>query len=329
MKIGKLTISDLKSLVLQNIKNNRKEVLTNPQIGGDCAMIETKGEKIIYLSSDPITGATKNIGKLAVHINANDIATSGTSPTGIMLTIIAPPNTTKNEIEIIIKEAQAECEKLNISILGGHTEISDGVNRIIVSCTSIGIGEKNDSKILKKPKAGDKILITKGIGIEGTGIIATEKATELEKIFGKEFVEKAKKYLENISVVNDGVLANKKSVGMHDVTEGGLFGAVWEMCELYNLGAKIYEDKIFISEETQKICEYLQINPLKLISSGTMLLIVPEENLESLTKVYDEAEIKSFCIGKLTEEKEILFVTKNNQVEKILPPESDELYRVL
>ncbi|MGL6063889.1 MAG: AIR synthase family protein [Fusobacteriaceae bacterium] len=329
MKIGKLNISDLKSLILDNIRNNREEVLTNPEIGGDCAIIECKGEKLIYLSSDPITGSTKEIGKLGVNINANDIATSGTAPLGIMLTILAPPNTKKNELEKIIKEAQDECDKLNMSILGGHTEITDAVNRIIISVTAIGIGEKKELKLQNKIKAGDCFLITKGVGIEGTGIIASEKEYELTEKFGKDFVDKAKDNLQHTSVVKDGILGKKLAKSMHDATEGGLLGAIWELCEFCGFGAEIYEEKIYISKETREISNYYKINPLRLISSGTMLILVEKKDLEELKKKYSENNIESYFIGVLTENKEKLMINSIGEKTLIEEPESDELYKVL
>ncbi|MGL5123408.1 MAG: AIR synthase family protein [Fusobacteriaceae bacterium] len=329
MKIGKLNISDLKSLILDNIKNNREEVLSNPEIGGDCAVISCSGEKLIYLSSDPITGSTKDIGKLGVNINANDIATSGTAPLGIMLTILAPPNTQKNELKKIIKEAQKECNELNMSILGGHTEITDAVNRIVISVTAIGIGEKKELKRQNNLKAGDCLLITKGIGIEGIGIIANEKEYELIKKFGKDFVERAKENLKHTSVVKEGILGKGLSKGMHDATEGGLLGAIWEFCELCGFGVEIYEDKIYMSKETREISNYYKINPLRLISSGTMLVLVEKKDLEELKKKYSENNIESYFIGILTESKEKLIINSIGEKTLIEEPESDELYKVL
>lgn len=262
MQIGKLSIQDLKDLILKNIKNNRKEVLSNPKIGGDCAVVECGEEKLLYLSSDPITAATNSLGKLAVHINANDIATSGTAPLGIMLTILAPQGTTKSELENIILEAQAECDKLNISILGGHTEITDAVNRIVLSVTAIGIGERENFENKKDIEPGDYLVITKGVGIEGTGIIASEKESELKAEFGEKFVDTAKEFLDKTSVVREGEIAGKYTKGMHDVTEGGLLGAVWEMADLYDLGVELDIETFEINPVTVKISEYFNIDPL-------------------------------------------------------------------
>ena len=327
MKIGKLTINDLREIIFKNIRNNRSEVITNPEIGGDCAVIKTSGDDVIYLSSDPITGATNSLGKLGININANDIATSGVSPLGVMLTILAPPGTTRESLEDIIKEAQEQCDVLNMSILGGHTEITDAVNRIVLSVTAIGIGKKDEIKDRRTVLPGDSLIITKGVGIEGTGIIASEKSDELEERFGIEFVQKCKNYLNMTSVVKDGIISNKYAKGMHDVTEGGLLGALWEMCELYNLGCKVDYNKIKISDEVRELTKFFGIDPLKLISSGTMLISVGANDSKELVSSLIKEGIEAYKIGVLTESKEKILEINGKEV-KIEEPESDELYKV-
>ncbi|MGL6065986.1 MAG: AIR synthase family protein [Cetobacterium sp.] len=327
MKIGKLTISDLNDLIFNNIKNSNKNILSAGEIGSDCAAIEI-GDNVIYLSTDPITGANNGLGKLAININCNDIATEGISPTGIMLTILAPPNTKKEEIALIMKDAQDEANKIGVSIIGGHTEITTAVNRTIVSATSIGIGLKKDLKKRENIVADDRIIITKGIGIEGTGIIAFEKEEELLKFFPNSIVEDAKNLLNETSVVKDGLIANRFSKGMHDVTEGGLLGALWESSCFYNLGIEISYEKIFIHHSTKEICEYFNIDPLKLISSGTMLIVVSNENSNLLLKELKNNGIDAFDIGRFTESKECLLI-KNGKNLKIASPESDELYKII
>lgn len=327
MKIGKLTINDLRDIIFKNIRNNRSEVITNPEIGGDCAVIKTSGDDVIYLSSDPITGSTNSLGKLGININANDIATSGVSPLGVMLTILAPPGTTRDALENIIKEAQEQCDVLNMSILGGHTEITDAVNRIVLSVTAIGIGKKDEIKDRRTVLPGDSLIITKGIGIEGTGIIASEKSDALEERFGIEFVQKCKNYLNMTSVVKDGMISNKYAKGMHDVTEGGLLGALWEMCELYNLGCKVEYNKIKISDEVRELTNFFSIDPLKLISSGTMLISVGASDSKDLINSLIKEGIEAYEIGVLTESKERILEVNGKEV-KIEEPESDELYKV-
>ncbi|MGL5089164.1 MAG: AIR synthase family protein [Cetobacterium sp.] len=327
MKIGKLTISDLNDLIFNNIKNSNENILSTGEIGSDCAAIEV-GDNIIYLSTDPITGANKGLGKLAININCNDIATEGISPTGIMLTILAPPHTKKEEIALIMKEAQDEADKIGVSIIGGHTEITAAVNKTIISATSIGIGLKKDFKKRNNIVAEDRLIITKGIGIEGTGIIAFEKEKELLQVLSKSTVEDAKNLLDFTSVVKDGIIANKFSKGMHDVTEGGLLGALWESSCFYNLGLEIAYEKIFIHQSTKEICKYFKIDPLKLISSGTMLIVVSKEDSNLLLKELKDNGIEAFDIGRFTESKERLLI-KNGKNLKIASPESDELYKII
>ncbi|MGL5965554.1 MAG: AIR synthase-related protein [Fusobacteriaceae bacterium] len=328
MQIGKLKTGDLKNLILKNIKNNRKEVISNPEIGGDCAIVACGDEKLIYLSSDPITGATNSLGKLAIHINANDIATSGVSPLGVMITILAPENTEKYELENIILEAQAECDRMNMSILGGHTEITGAVNRIIVSVTAIGIGERKDIERRGRALSGDLLLITKGIGIEGTGIIALEKENELLLEFGSEFVDEAKKFIDKTSVVREGEVLGKFAKGMHDVTEGGILGAVWEMAELFDVGVNLNIKDEMISKYTQKISEFYKIDPLKLISSGTMLVCIEKSQKQEIIELLQENRIEYYFIGEFINSRERKYIF-NGEVKEIEEPESDELYRVV
>lgn len=327
MEIGKLKASELEKLIFNNIKNEREEVLTDPKIGGDCAVLDF-GSKVAYISSDPITGATEELGKLAVNINCNDIATAGVQPVGLMLTILAPEGTKAEDIKRVVSDAQAECEKINVSIMGGHTEITKVVNQIVISVTAIGIGKKEEYVKREEVNPGDYMILTKGAGIEGTGIIAYERAYELEEALGEKTLKEAKAMLDKISVVREGVIASPYVKGMHDVTEGGVLGAVWEVSEFYGLGAKIYREKIKIAECTQKICTYFDINPLKLISSGSMLLAADPEKGEELIKILHKEGIKSHIIGKFTEKNSKTIVSKYS-TEEIEEPGSDELYKVV
>lgn len=327
MKVGKLKAADLKELIFQNIKGSRKEILTKPEIGGDCAVIDF-GEKVAYLSTDPITGTSEELGKLAVNINCNDIATAGVEPVGIMLTILAPDGTSKEELSKIMRDADTECKKLGVAIIGGHTEITSAVNQIITSVTAIGIGEKKDYTEREKTLDGDILILTKGVGIEGTGIIAYEKSEEIERELGKEILDEAKAMLDKTSVVKEGLVASPYVKGMHDVTEGGILGAVWEMSEFYNLGVEVYREKLEIARSTKAICDYYNIDPLRLISSGSMLLVVAKEKYEELGDKLTLEGIGWSNIGRLTNEKPKVIIS-GCFIKEIEEPESDELYKVI
>lgn len=327
MKIGKLNITDLKELIFSNITNRNKKILATGEIGNDCSAIEVDNN-IIYLSSDPITGATKNIGALAVNINCNDIATEGIVPTGIMLTILAPEITTKDEIATIMKDAEREATKLGITILGGHTEITSAVNRIIISATVIGIGDKESFKKRKTIKSGDRLVITKGVGIEGIGIIASEKEEELKKYISADILSEAKALLAQTSVVKEGILANSIVKSMHDVTEGGILGAIWESASYHNLGVEIEYNNIYIPNCVKVITDYYNIDPLRLISSGTMLMIVDKEKSETLLTLLKDNDIKAYDIGYFTNKQEKILI-RDKLKENITPPDSDELYKII
>lgn len=327
VKVGKLDSELLQKIVFNNIKFNREEVLVRPGIGEDCAVVDF-GDYVLIMSTDPITGAASEIGRLAVHINCNDIATNGIEPLGLMMTILAPKGTTEKEIDDVMKQASQEAAKLNVEIIGGHTEITEAVNRMVISATAIGRQLK--SKIIKSSgaKIGDKIIMTKTAGLEGTGIIAYDLEDRLSSTFSREIIEKAKKMVDKLSVVKEGVVGGKVGASsMHDVTEGGILGAVWEICKAGKVGCDIYKDSIAIADETHKICKFLDIDPLKLISSGTMLITISPEREKELISELIKNGIKTSVIGEITEKG--IFLIDNDNTTEIEPPESDELYKVI
>ncbi|HHV59978.1 MAG TPA: AIR synthase [Clostridiaceae bacterium] len=326
MEIGKIPNDILKNIILDKIKENRSEVLIRPKIGEDCCGIDFE-DNICVMSSDPITGTANEIGKLAVHISCNDIASCGSEPIGLLVTILAPPNATYNDLETVMKQLTGEAASLNVDIVGGHTEITSAVNRFVLACTCIGKVKKEKMVTSSGAKPKDKIIVTKTVGLEGTAIIAHEKENELERAFGREFVCKAKKYINNISVVKEGVLSGSFGVSaMHDVTEGGVLGALWEIAEASEVGVKVDNSLIPVGEETRQICEYYGINPLKLISSGCMLITCSRG--EALVKLLGDNGIPAAIIGEVTEDKRKVLLDNGMEID-IAQPGSDELYKVV
>lgn len=327
VKVGKLDSELLQKIIFNNIKLHRKEVIVRPGIGADCAVVDF-GEYALIMSTDPITGSASEVGKLAVHINCNDIATNGIEPLGLMMTILAPEGTTESEIEQIMKQASYEAGKLNVEIIGGHTEITKAVNRIVISATAIGRQLKSEVVKSSGASVGDKIIMTKTAGLEGTGIIALDLEEKLNSTFSREIIEGAKKMVDDISVVKEGVISGKIGVSsMHDVTEGGILGAVWEICSASKLGCNIYKEKIAVAKETIEICNFFDIDPLRLISSGTMLITINKEKENQLIEELSKNGVRASTIGEITEKG--CFLIENNKKTDIEPPESDELYKVI
>jgi len=329
MEIGKLPNRLLEEIIISNIKTRRDEVIERAGVGKDCAVIDY-GDKYCVISSDPITGATENIGKIAVNVACNDIGAAGAEPNALLMTILAPQGTEQNEIERIMKEANEAADLINVEIVGGHTEITDAVNKMVLSLTALGMRDKEINK--ESVNVGDLILISKEIGIEGTSILYSENKEKLDReLFkGKDLSgEKIEEYINRLSVVREGVICGKLgSKYMHDITEGGIYGALWEAYKANNLGILIKEDNIPISAETKALCDYFDINPYRLISSGSMLIIAGKKDSYKMIEELKKEGIRLEIIGKIIEEKKCL-VEIDKDIIEIDEPGSDELYKIV
>ncbi|MCF6461199.1 AIR synthase family protein [Clostridium sp. Cult3] len=327
MEIGKLPNEVLKRIVFDNIKNRREEVLVGSAIGKDNAIVDF-GDEVCILSTDPITGATKDIGKLAVHISCNDVASSGAEPIGVLLTILAPPNTTEEDIYLIMNEAGEASKTLNVEIMGGHTEITDAVNRVVISATVVGKQKKENMLDIHSIEDGYQVLMTKYVGIEGTSILAKELEAYLEDKIDEAKIKEAQSMGEDISVVKEGVICGEIGVNyMHDITEGGVLGAVWEGAVAINKGIKIYEDLIPIKQITKEISDILDIDPYRLISSGSMLIVAEKGKIPIIKNRLAEEGIKVTVIGEVIEKG--IIMEKGGIPMEIDGPTSDELYKGL
>ncbi|WXR62226.1 AIR synthase family protein [Peptostreptococcaceae bacterium AGR-M142] len=328
MQLGKLSAKQLNDFIFSKLNIKNKEVILGPKVGEDCSVLDL-GDNLCVMSTDPITGASKDIGKLAININVNDIASNGVRPIGVMVTLLLPENILEEELKNILNSLSEECDKLGIDILGGHTEITKAVNQPIINITAIG--KKNRDIYYKKEelKTGDLILITKGIAIEGCGIIFNEKENELKNIFRQEEIEQGKKLLEEISVLKEGLIGGQLGIKyMHDVTEGGILGALYEASNSLNKGLLVSKDKIHIENLKQKLCKYYNIDPLKLISSGSMLVIASKEKIKKYQEELSEINIKTYVIGEVIDDLGFYFVQEDKKI-KIDEVCSDELYKVV
>jgi len=329
LKIGKLDSKLLEDIVFGSIRCKRPEVLVRSGIGKDCASIDFGGYDCI-LSTDPITAAVSEIGRIAIDVSANDIATNGIEPLGIMLAVLLPEGTTEEQVRTIMTQAGEEAERLNIEIIGGHTEITSAVVKPVIVSTAIGRGKKAETatRPLRKIMPGDTILMTKYAGLEGTGIIAGDFRDRLLDVLTPEELAEAEDMIASISVVKEGVIAGRVGFsGMHDITEGGLLGAVWEMCEVAGTGAEICREAVPILGITEKICEIFKIDCLKLISSGCMLIITPDENRDAMVDALKGADIPVAVIGRITDSG--TYLVYNGRRTIIAPPDSDEIYKVV
>ena len=335
MKTGKLDSKLLEDIVFRSITYKRPEVLVRPGIGEDCAVVDF-GEYHCVLSTDPITGAVNKIGKLAVTVSCNDIASNGVEPLGLLLACLLPEGTTIEEIKLIMEQAGAEAARLGVEIIGGHTEITAAVNQPVIVSTAIGRAPAvaSDGKAAgfssRTIAPGDRILMTKTAGLEGTGILALDFRDRLSEFLDAAELEGATAMMDQIDVVREGILGGKLGASaMHDVTEGGILGAVWETCKVGGVGARINKHDIPVSAVTKKICSELGIDPLRLISSGSLLIVAGEKEASAIITALETEGIPIAEIGRITEAGSPVLLIGEGHQETIGPPERDELYKVV
>lgn len=327
MKIGKVPESVLKRSVLKQIKVHRPEVILGASVGEDCAAIRVDDGDVMVLSTDPITGTAEDIGKLAVHVTANDLASSGAQPIGVMVTILLPDDTEEAVLRSIMVQIQEHCEEMNMQVLGGHTEVTNVVSQPLVSIT--GVGKARADRLISTAgiKPGMDIVMTKWIGLEGTSILAKDRQQELLARYPQKMIDTAKEFDRYLSVVKEGMIGAEYGVAsMHDVTEGGIFGALWEIAEASDVGLEIDLMAIPVRQETIEVCEFFDINPYQLISSGSMLMATTDGN--GLVAELKKHDVQAAVIGKATKGNDRVLL--HGEERRFLePPKTDELYNVL
>lgn len=328
---GKIPVDILKEVVFRNLGVKRDEVVLGPSVGIDGTVIGV-GNNSLIVSMDPITGALERIGWLAVNVNANDVATFGVTPAFILSCILLPESANRQIVETICVQMDKAAKEIGAAVVGGHCEVTPGLtNPIVVGC-ALGVTEKGNYVTAGGAKAGDKLVLTKSAGIEGTAILASDREKQLKKVLGSQMLQTAKEFYDNISVVKEALTAFKTGGvnAMHDPTEGGIFGGIHEMADASNLGAKVTEEKILIQPETAKICRFFKIDPLQLISSGALLISAKPESAEKIIGKLKEEKVQAEIIGEFSENIGDRTIRMKNGVVHDLPrPVSDHLWSAL
>ncbi len=327
LPLGKLP-PDLLAELLANAPVSDPRVLVKPGIGLDCAVVDNGDNYMVY-KSDPITFATDEIGWYLVQVNSNDIATTGAIPKWMMVTMLLPEGkTTAVSIIEISQQLYAACEEKNISIIGGHTEITYGIDRPILIGTLMGEVAKEKLITPMGAKTGDRVLLTKGIPIEATAILSREFPERLESVLTTAELAEAQAYLHQpgISVMRDAQIAVQAGevTAMHDPTEGGLAGALWELSEACGFSLTVDKNAIPIPELSAKVCTAFGLDPLATIASGALLLTATEA--EPIITASAKEGIHCVDIGVVGNVRETAVYTLSNQ---LLPrPSRDEIARV-
>jgi len=326
---GKPTLSELRSCILGFKGAYRSDVILGPEIAVDSAIVDCSGIKIA-LKGDPITGAIAEIGRLAVVVPSNDIAAAGGSPRWLTLILLLPTTMSIDDAKLIMDSIDLEARRYGIAIVGGHTEFTGNVSHPIVCSFVSGVVDR----ILdpKNIKPGDFIVVTKTLAMEATVIIASDLADDVEKVFGLDFRVRCLSMRDKLSVIPEARVAVTVDgvIAMHDLTEGGLLAGIVELAEASNLGFTIYEDKIPIAEETRILCEYFGLDPLKAISSGSLLIVVRPYGLDQLREKLSTLRVDYSEIGFFTDDprrREIVY--RDGSIMEAKPPDRDDLWRLL
>ena len=302
LELGKFPPQLLERLLGQ-IPATDPQVLVGPGIGEDAAVIAW-GDKLLVAKSDPITFATDMAGWYAVQVNANDVACTGGSPRWFLATLLVPQGFSETDAEGLFRQVLDACAGLGISLIGGHSEVTLGIDRPIVLGSMLG--EVEPARLVRTGGAqeGDSIVITKGVALEGTAILARDQAAELLRAgVGEAVIHRASVFLTDpgISVVKDARISAEAARvhSFHDPTEGGLFTGLREVAKASDLGVAIEEGSIPVLPETEVICRALGLNPFGLLASGALLTTLPAEDVPALLGQLEQGGISGWEIGQM------------------------------
>ena len=287
-------------------------LVTRRRVGIDVGVTQAGGRYQVS-SSDPITGAKKRLGWYAVNVSANDVATSGIMPDAIDVVVLFPEGSRLKQIRDLMKDVVEAASELGITVSKGHTEITRGINRRIISVTAFGSGDRFVTAADARPD--DVILMTKTAGIEGTSILAG--LNHVRKSLPAGTCERGEKLINSISILPEAKIAfrTRKVHGMHDVTEGGVIGAVLEMGLASRLGFEIDADSIPVDSSTKAICKELSVQPLKLIGSGALLISCSSQDAQNLKCMIERKGIRCSRIGKFLRQRNERQVVTHGKVQ--------------
>ena len=325
MPVGKVPPDALDELVYRHLGTRRPDVLVHAAFGEDCAVVDFGGG-LAAVTTDPITGAGEDLGWYAILIGTNDLAAAGAEPVAVVLTLLLAPARAADDLARIMREAAAAAASLRIEIAGGHSEVVGGLDRTIVVVTALGRVMRDRLLRSGAARSGDTVLLTKAAGVEGTAILADLRRAELVGSLGEAGVSRARAFRERLSVLPEARAAAAAGAhAMHDVTEGGVLGAVYELAAASGLGVLLDADRVPVLPETRAICGLLGADPLALIGSGALLVATPDPDrtAEAITRAGVPATvIATLAAGERR-------VRRAGREGPLAPPARDELWRVL
>jgi len=336
-EIGKISPGVFNELIFPRLGANSEKVLVGPQHGVDVGIVEI-GDKAVSFTCDPVfivpEYGWERAAWFAVHILTSDSVTSGLKPEFLSIDLNLPMEMTKEQLEIVWDTMHEECERLGISVICGHTARYENCHYPMVGgATVVGIGDKDEYVTPRMARAGDKIIITKGPAIEASGIFAAMFPQLIEKEFGHDFRLRADRIFYKMSVVEDAMTAISVGVrengvtAMHDATECGIWGGLYEIAQAADLGVRIEEEQIVVEDCVKKICNYFDIDPYTSISEGTLIIACREHKAPEVVEALTQKSIKSSVVGELTEPEKGMVLIRAGGEEKLEHPIVDPFWK--
>ena len=336
-EIGKISPEIFNELVFPRLGAKSADVLVGPQHGVDVGIVEI-GDKVASFTTDPVfivpEYGWERAAWFAIHIIASDAVTCGLKPKFLSIDLNLPMEMNKEQLEIVWNTMHQQCERLGISIICGHTARYENCHYPMVGgATMVGVGEKDEYVTPRLARAGDKIIITKGPAIEATGIFATMFPQLIEKKFGLSFSQKAQQIFYKMSVVEDAMTAVSVGVrengvtAMHDATECGIWGGLYEIAQAANLGVRIEKEQIVVEDCVPEICQHFSIDPYTSISEGTLIITCRKHKAQEVVETLSRRGINSSIVGELTESKKGMVLVEGGKEKKLRHPIVDPFWR--
>jgi hydrogenase maturation factor len=331
LPVGKLPAAALEAM-LGRLPKRDPRVLIGPGLGEDAAVVDLDGRCLVF-TTDPITFATDRIGWYAVHVNANDVAVMGAVPRWFFAVLLLPDEgATTALVETIMNDVEESCAKLGVAVCGGHTEITAGLDRPVVIGQMIGEVERDRLASKQQIAVGDRVLLTQGIAIEGTAILARQMRERLAPQVAADVLRRAERFLftPGISVVDaarTAVTAGRVHA-MHDPTEGGVQTGLFELAAASGLGLRVHADRIRILPETSEVCRCLGLDPFKLIASGALLIAAPPSSADAISAALQARQIPVSHVADVRPATDGRTIEWQGRAESLMPAERDEIAKL-
>lgn len=325
MKIGNVSQTVLRRSILKQLHTRRDEAVIHPSVEEMCAAIRVKDEQVVFTNVS-IFGDEKDLAVFAMAHALNDLATRGASPVGVSLSILLPPHAYESRLKTMVEHAERTAKEQKIEILSAKAEVSPVISKAIVTVVGIGTVEENGLLQSSAGKAGQDVVLLKWIALEGMLRIAREKEEELAKRFVPAFLNQIKEQQIHLLSVRELVRAKEFGVSaMHQISEGGILAALWNLTEAAGTGIEVDLKKIAVKQETIEVCEYFHLNPYQMTSTGSVLLVTDDG--EGLVSMFEKEGVHAAMIGRLTNGNDKV-IFNDSEKRFIDRPAQDELLKI-